>query len=305
MQKYVTFNSTSRHARLKLLGYYVQRVVTSRWIRLAATHAIIATLETVHGKAGRVRRPERAAIGAMPAEGYLLMGRLLSARQCEEMLEWLCGRDMIATRDSGDAFSVGNVPPGVRFGDYPLDTVVNCPHVLDLANRPEVLGMAAAYLGYTPRVTLVGLRWSFPVVQAATDNVQQFHRDIEPGSIKLMVYLTDVDDASGPHSYVTGTHRDRMPLRMRGYADAEILRRRGATVITGQAGTAFAIDTKGIHKGTAPTSQARLVLVIQYSLLPLLIYEEARAAYRGAARLDPYINGLVVADLGKQALSLL
>jgi len=300
MQKYVTASSTSRHARLKLLGYYAQRIVTSRTLRQAATRAVIAGLAATQGSTGRARRPAPAPIGAMPADGYLRLGRLLSERQCMDMRAWLRKRAMVAARGSGHAFTMDDIPAGTRFGDYPLDTVVNCPHVMELANRPEILGMAAAYLGYTPRITLVGLRWSFPVDAAAgADNVQQFHRDTEPGSIKLMVYLTDVDEGAGPHSYVAGTHRDRMPLRLRRYADDEILRRHGAaTVITGPAGTGFAIDTKGIHRGIPPAARARLVLVIQYALLPFLLYEYAPATYSGAARLDPYINCLVADAAG-------
>lgn len=305
MQRYVTAGSSSRYARLKLLGYYAQRIVTSRMLRYAATRAIIATLGVVQGNAGRARRPRPVPIGTMPATGYWSMGQLLTAQQCEEILAWLQQHDMIDARGSGNTFRLESVPHGVRVGDYPLETVINCPHVMDLANRPDVLGMAAAYLGYTPRITLVGLRWSFPVGAANADNVQQFHRDIEPASIKLLVYLTDVDEASGPHSYVDGTHRDRMPLRLRRYADADILRRRSATVVTGPAGTAFAIDTKGIHKGTPPANRPRLVLVIQYSLLPLLIYEGERAAYRGPARLDPYINSLIVDNTRKDGARLL
>lgn len=230
----------------------------------------------------------------MPAKGYLQMGQLLSKKQCEDIRAWLRPRKMVAMRGSGSTFSLENVPAGARFGDYPLDTVVNCPHVMELANHPAVLGMAAAYLGYTPRITLASLRWSFPTDTAASDDVQQFHRDSEPGSIKLMVYLTDVDESSGPHTYVGGTHRDRMPLRLQRYSDEEILQRYRPTVITGPAGTGFAIDTKGIHKGTPPIRQARLVLAIQYSLLPRLIYENDRVTYWGPVHLDPYINGLIV-----------
>lgn len=294
MQRYNTFGSDSVFARLKLLGYYAQRTITSRTLRRIGTQATIALLGLVHGQAGRSRQPGLTPVGTMPAAGYMHMGQLLSADQCEDIRAWLGPREMIATRSSGGSFKLENIPTGVRVGDYPLDTVVNCPYIMELANHPVTLGLAAAYLGYTPRITLASLRWSFPSETGASDDVQQFHRDSEPGSIKLMVYLTDVDETSGPHAYVAGTHRDRMPLRLQRYSDAEILRRYRPTVVTGLAGTGFAIDPKGIHKGTPPTRQARLMLVIQYSLLPCLIYENKRAIYRGSACLDPYINGLII-----------
>ncbi len=67
-------------------------------------------------------------------------------------------------------------------------------------------------------------------------------------------YPTDVHEHAGPHHYVAGTHRERMPLRLRlrRHADAEVAREHGgAVVVTGPARTAPMIDTKGIHKGAA------------------------------------------------------
>jgi hypothetical protein len=87
-----------------------------------------------------------------------------------------------------------------------------------------------------------------------------------------------------------------MPLRMRRYSDVDIARSHGGSVmITGQAGTAFAIDNRGIHKGTPPMHGTRLLLVIQYSLLPCLVYEYEPVAYQGRGRFDPYINRLMIA----------
>jgi hypothetical protein len=294
MQTYVSIRSGSRHARLKLLGYYVQRAVTSRRLRRVATHVAIAGLRTLHGPAQTARTADATSVAALREHGWLRLGPLLSAQQCAEALAWLKERDMIAVRGGGQAFRLDAVPPGTRIADYPLATVVHCPHMLAVANHPAMLRLAAAYLGYTPTVTLMGLRWSFPAAAADAD-VQGFHRDSEPASIKLMVYLTDVDAASGPHSYVPGTHRDRMPLRLRRYAERDIERAGGSVVVTGSAGAAFVIDSKGIHKGTPPTARARLLLVVQYSLLPCLMYEYAPVPYRGAGAFDRYVNRLMVA----------
>ncbi|WP_296950218.1 phytanoyl-CoA dioxygenase family protein [uncultured Massilia sp.] len=293
MQEYVTAGGRSRHARLRLMGYYVQRAVTSRRVRRLAARIAVAVLAALHG------RPARACgatpgLDALRADGVARLGRLLSARQCAEALDWLRGRHMRATRGDGRAFRLDAAPPGTPFGDFPLDTVVHCPHVLALANHPDVLRLAADYLGYTPTITLMGLRWSFPA--AAPDGVQAFHRDAEPGSIKLLVYLTDVDEHAGPHHYVAGSHRARMPLRLRRHTDAEVARDHGgAVLVTGPAGSACMIDTRGIHKGAPPARRPRLLLVVQYSLLPCLLYDYAPVHWRGDGHVDPYVNRLVVA----------
>jgi hypothetical protein len=295
MQKYLSVSSGSAHARLKLLGYYAQRVCTSRRLRRATTRAVIAGLGALHGQAGRAEAPAPAAVAALRTQGHVRLGQLLSAGQCAEILAWLQPRPMIAARANGQSFTLDTRPPGAGIGDFPLETVVNCPHVLDLANHPDLLALAGGYLGYTPVITLMGLRWSFPEAGPDAD-VQHFHRDIEPGSIKLLVYLTDVDDSAGPHRYVPRSHLDRMPLRMQRYTESDVLRRYGGSVaITGPAGTGMAIDNKGIHKGSPPLARPRLILVIQYSLLPCLIYDYAPVSYRGRARFSPYTNRLMVA----------
>lgn len=295
MQKYLSLRGGSC-ARLKLLGYYAQRVCTSRRLRRVTTRAVIAGLGALHGQAGRAAAPG-PHVTTLRAQGYLTLARLLAPTQCAEMLAWLRPQPMIAARGNGDAFTLDAPPAGAGIGDYRLETVVNCPHVLDLANHPDMLALAGGYLGYTPVITLMGLRWSFPRDGGGADaDVQHFHRDVEPGSIKLLVYLTDVDDAGGPHRYVPRSHLDRMPLRMQRYADRDVVRRYGDSVaITGPAGTAVVIDNKGIHKGTPPRDRPRLLLVIQYSLLPCLMYEYAPVPYRGAGRFNRYTNRLMVA----------
>jgi hypothetical protein len=296
MQRYISMRDGSRYARLRLFCYYAQRVLISRRLRRAATRATIAGLDALHGSAGRASRRSPQPIMAMKNKGYLQLGKLLSEPQCAEIRAYLRNQHMIAMRGNRQSFKMDNVPEGVSLGDFPLESVVNCPHVMELANHRDVLAMARDYLGYTPTVTLMGIRCTFPSANTDAD-VQSFHRDVEPGSIKLMVYLTDVDEQSGPHSYVQGTHLDRMPLRMLRYSDHDIARTHGGGVtITGPAGTAFAIDNRGIHKGTPPVRGMRLLLVIQYSLLPCLVYEYEPVAYRGRQCYDPYINRLMIAE---------
>jgi hypothetical protein len=296
MRTYVTAGG-ARYARLRLTGYYVQRMVTSRIARKAATRLLVAALGRLHpaGRRPSLLGAAEATAAALRHEGITLLGALLAPEECTAIRAWLRDQPLIDGRGSGKRFSLDAVPHETRVGDYPTGTVVDCPHILALANHPSVLGLAQHYLGFTPTITGLGLRWSFPNPAAATDNVQQFHRDAEPGSIKLLVYLTDVDAASGPHHYVVGTHRERMPLRLRPYADAEIARRHGAArEVTGGAGTAFMIDPKGIHRGAPPLGSARLVLVVEYALLPCLLYDYAPVECRDGARFDPYINRLVI-----------
>lgn len=294
MQKYIDFSSGGRYARLKLFGYYLQRIITSRTIRRFATQATIAWLRMHYG-INRLAERRFASTETMRHKGHLSLGKLLSADQCNEIHSYLCDKQLYASRSGGGGpFRLHSVPDGTAIGDYSLYDVVNCPHIIEIANHPIILALAANYIGYIPTITTLGIRWSFPTNKIDED-VQGFHRDSEIGSIKIMIYLTDVDAGSGPHVYVQGTHLDRVPVKLRRHSDMEVMCKHGGGVsITGPAGTAFAIDTKGIHKGAPPLSQPRLLLGIQYSLLPCLIYEYEPVAYQGNAPFDRYINRLMV-----------
>jgi hypothetical protein len=69
MQTYVSIRSGSRHARLKLLGYYVQRAVTSRRLRRVATHVAIAGLRTLHGPEQTARNADATSVAALREHG--------------------------------------------------------------------------------------------------------------------------------------------------------------------------------------------------------------------------------------------
>jgi hypothetical protein len=84
-------------------------------------------------------------------------------------------------------------------------------------------------------------------------------------------------------------------LRLRAYSDAEIMQAYGGERIesvNGKAGFAFAVNTHGIHKGMLPRRRPRLLLQIQYSLLPVYLYRYRPIASGHAGSLDPYINRL-------------
>jgi hypothetical protein len=97
--------------------------------------------------------------------------------------------------------------------------------------------------------------------------------------------------------YVEGTHLDPCGVKLKDYSDAEIMESYGAeriVSVTGPAGTAFTVNTHGIHKGTLPTGRPRLLLQVQYSLLPVYLYRYRPVASERAGEVDAYINRLFV-----------
>lgn len=279
---------------MNLIAYYVQRLVISRILRRVFKRGLIMVLRMRYGNFSKLVHDNTIRVKHLERHGYAALGRLLSDDDCSAMQRYLANRVMIDRRETGQTFDIRTVPAGVKLGNFTTDAVVNCPNVMKIANSPDILALAADYLGYKPTITNISLRWSFPTDVAAAD-IQQYHRDCEPASLKVMVYLTEVDLDSGPHVYLLGSHKDRRSFRLRSYSDHEILMKHGVgTVVTGLPGTAFVIDPLGIHKGDAPRGRARLLLCIQYSLIPALIYNIDPVQYHGDLTLDPYINRLMI-----------
>lgn len=293
VQRYLKLTDRSPRAAVRLFLYYAQRTITSRTLRRLGTSVALRALTYLHASGERAHTlSDETEVFAK--RGYLPLGSALNKEQCCEIHRYLAGKRLVVDRGSGGIYDLSDRPVGTKLGDYTLDTVVHCPHVMELANRSDFLHLAFEYLGFTPTISNISLRWSFPT-QSPAGEVQTFHRDSDVASFKILVYLTDVSPTAGPHIYVVGSHHDRMPFRLRLYSDEEITRDCGErVVVTGAAGTAFAIDTRGIHKGAPPTDQPRLLLGVQYSLLPCFLYEYMPVQRDTGTEFDAYINRLII-----------
>lgn len=292
MQRYITPATASRSDLLRLATYYCQRLITIVWLRRLAHRLLVVVLRQRHGRPDQLETRCGDVVAPFREHGYVKLEPLLSREQCAEMRAYLATCVLRDSRGSGCSFTLDAIPAACKIGDYALGAVVNCPHVMELANHPDILRLVVGYLGYTPVITGLSLRWTFPS-PTAPDEVQSFHRDCELGSIKLMVYLTDVDADAGPHTFAARTHLDRMPIRLRVHADADV--QGDHVTMLGAAGTTFAIDTRGLHKGTIPRTHPRLMLGVQYSLLPCLLFDYQPVHYAGPSPLKKYVNRLMVA----------
>jgi hypothetical protein len=280
--------------------YYTQRLVTPRRLRNALANGLSRYIDTRHGSLrAQAHALHEQSIGPLRRDGYAPLGMLLGAGQIGEIHEHLRDKPLQARGRSLPPFTIGQQPPVVRMAEYGLADILSCPHLLELANHPGLLRLAADYIGCKPTISAIGLRWSFPDTGVAT-GLQAFHRDADDWRfIKVFMYLTDVDEGSGPHVYVRGTHLEPCGLRLKDYADEEILQAYGSErliSVTGPAGTAFTVNTHGIHKGTLPSERPRLLLQIQYSLLPVYLYQYRPIHNERAGAVDPYVNRLFLRE---------
>src|SRR5690606_18355916 len=113
-------------------------------------------------------------------------------------------------------------------------------------------------------------------------------------NVKIFFYLTEVDDAAGPHVFVRGSHRSPQLETGKAQSDSEIEATFGAdnlVRITGPAGSWFLEDVYGFHKGLLPVSKPRLLVSAQYNLYPSP-HAPRRPCLPADTRYDPYINRL-------------
>jgi hypothetical protein len=207
MQNYANLRTGSLQTRLNLVIYYAQRLVTSSLLRSCMRRILILFLKARYPNHKKADAGKLEILDDFNKNGFARLGSLLTEDMCNNIRCYLSLKLMSDVRETHKIFCILDVPPQVKLGDFPLDTVINAPHVMEFANHPKLIALASAYLGFKPIITNISLRWSFPTRTTARD-IQDFHRDCEPASIKVFVYLTDVDINSGPHVYVCGTHTD-------------------------------------------------------------------------------------------------
>lgn len=280
------------------LFYYSQRFITEPRMRRRVASGL-STL--VRMRAGSPNLDLSAVVGnhetlkMLEDEGIAQLGKLFTSQQLCEIHNFLVEKLLVEHGPRQRRFSVAQIPKDVSMADYDLADILKCPHILQLANAPSLLALAAQYIGCKPTLSALGMRWSFPT-DAGGEGLQAFHRDLDDWRfLKVFVYLTDVPQDCGPHVYVKGSHLTRAPLRLRAYGKDELKQAYGDEQIisvTGSAGHAFAADTYGIHKGAVPVSRPRLLLQFQYSILPVYAYRYKPHIIAGINEFDAYVNRL-------------
>lgn len=140
------------------------------------------------------------------------------------------------------------------------------------ALSPEVVDIANAYLGLFSRFYFFSLNITTPVgVGASAVASQRWHRDPEDRALlKMFIYLNEVDQESGPFTYIKGSQRGgkygalfpQRPPRS-SYPDEQalmkVVRAEDVMECTGAAGTVVFADTAGLHRGGFAKSKKRVM----------------------------------------------
>jgi hypothetical protein len=195
-------------------------------------------------------------------------------------------------------FLLKDKPADVFLASYKAEDVIRCTPLVKLACHSDIVAAIQAYLGCAPTISGFQIWHTFPgFIDVPAEN---FHRDRDCFRfVKLFVYLSDVDSGSGPHQFVKASHN---PDALQGFfkskginvdlarlfegnsrnlklADIESMFGSNILTVAGPAGSAFLEDTYGLHRGTRPTSSARMIFSVTYTGLPLRYANENDRTY--------------------------
>lgn len=280
------------------LLYYAQRLVTPALLRRTVSRSIAAVVRSAHGTGQHWEADPTCGevVAKLNCHGFATLDAF-PTDTVDEICDFFRSHEVLGPNNS--LTSLARLPPATANAAYPLATILACKPVLAIVNSPRFLRIAAEYIGCKPTLTSIGVRWSFPVPGRPV-SVQTFHRDPDDWRfLKLFVYLTDVDSESGPHVYVLTSHKTAGSLRSRSFDGSKVEREYGAKnvmPVLGPRGTTFIADTYGIHMGVPPRQRPRLILQVQYSLLPNFALRYDPVSLPDRESVDPYVNRLMLAE---------
>jgi len=223
-------------------------------------------------------------------DGYYC-GLHLTPDILERLLEFAHTQPCYANRDPQQPFYIHQRAEFERTLEEPLRLASYLSHhnqnaaFQAIAQDPYLLEVASRYLGH-PAIYMRGeMAWAFAGAASLADQVkaaQVYHCDINDyKTLKVFFYLNNVGAQQGPHVYLEATHRHRsLPHQVMGQGiaavpDDQLVAQYGddrVCVVTGKAGYGFAGDPYCLHKGTVPTTGTRLLLQVEYGIVPYRVW---------------------------------
>ena len=158
-----------------------------------------------------------------------------------------------------------------------LNPSQQCEAIQKISEDPKIWQIAAKYLETNPILIETRLWWTFVLGEAVNKSLllpYNFHYDLEDYRfIKFMFYLSNVDEYSGSHVCVKGSHNKKKLSNqlslIRETSEQKIFDYYGTEkvkTICGEAGLGFVEDFYCFHKGTLPISKDRLILEVKFAM---------------------------------------
>ena len=200
-------------------------------------------------------------------DGVYIYNNFIDENTCNTIIEKISNSIFVKANSSINDIKFDNLTTGTNWIKSQSD-IIKIEEVQKIATNLFILKIAQNYLNCTPILAQTNLWISTP---GNIDQSNSFHQDYDDVNfLKIFIYLNDVDENNGPHSYVKGSLNnmitpdnykpsDRLPDEYisQNYKD-NVLK------ICGKKGTAIFEDTNGFHKGTILNSGIRYMLQLQY-----------------------------------------
>ncbi len=174
-------------------------------------------------------------------------------------------------------------------GQRHLNDVIRLPSVQKLLKFQPLQDLASLYLQAPAFIKGAYAWWHYPSSDSPAPNSQLWHRDRDDfAELKLFFYATDVDNESGPHSFVPYSHNPKFFARVfrKEHMDDPVVTGSKHSFLSSQqlksimradhpikkylypAGACFLEDTRGFHRAFPPVSKPRLLFSLVWSLNP-------------------------------------
>jgi hypothetical protein len=251
-----------------------------------------ATARLVPELAGPKADVYDARIHMLRAQGLADLGQPLDSRQVAEIRAYFDQRPAfaahVAAKSDGQERTLEQCAAIGPQASYRLSDVIQAPHLIELANRDDVLAVVESYLGCVPSIYSMNAFWTFPDKPGLIPGLQTFHRDFDDFRFCTMFFfLTGAAPEDGAHYYIRGTHRaDLMQRHLQSlgtpeevgarieqlFAKLAIIEekliepfRAQIATVGGPPGAVVLEDTYGLHKGAVPKTP-RLLAWVRYGL---------------------------------------
>lgn len=256
---------TKRNLRYLLWRYVANGV---RTFRTAATRA------SFDGTAAVVQELRRQGIVSAQSDRFLTdAGRAELTKARDEILQTSRTESVQAAVAAGGSGG-GKKDFVVNLVKYRHGVPADSP-LLKVALDEQLLDIVSSYLGFWPSLYAISSWLNFPVDTPAAKS-QLWHRDPEDlQTIKVFIYLVDVDEQCGPFSYIPGTHPFGSDAgtgnalgdqrRITDEAMRDVFPPARWKVCTGPANTMILADTLGYHRGGRPTAGQRILVTFTYT----------------------------------------
>lgn len=224
---------------------------------------------------------DKMSMKSLRENGYIFSKDAFSNEEIKELINF--SSDLMGTPRAMDG-DINNYQEckfdnsrmvATRF-DFDSNELIKSPIIQNFISSPRLISFLQEYLGGVPILTNLNMWWSVPIKgEPDYEAAQEWHFDMDrPKWLKCFIYLTDVSEENGPHQFISGSHLSKgIPLSLRklGYVrlDNNLVRSVFPPELFisffGNAGTMIIEDTKGLHRGKAPTIGSRLILAIEFS----------------------------------------